>query len=204
VEYLEQTEEESRQHELAAAAVRHHHGLVALAAARTRQAADEMVNSSRQHQRARMLPLVLKVGARCRISYLFTPSVRQQVKVSYVKSFAPSYTREVYSITHRALAPGSRRVVVYTLEAEDEALEEGQQGGSRINQIIVRIPLRVTNCDRRYLQPLPADGAAPALGRRFPDSRYAFAILEGARHAKPGGDDEDVGDLYDDIESAVS
>jgi hypothetical protein len=56
--------EDNRQREAAAAGVRHHHDLMALVAARTHQAAEDMINSSRQHQRARMLPLVLSVGTR--------------------------------------------------------------------------------------------------------------------------------------------
>ena len=147
----EEAAEETRQREAAAAGVRHHNDLVALAAARTRQAAEDMINSSRQHQRARMLPLLLSVGARCRISYLYTPTVRQLVKIAYVKAFAPAYTREVYIVTERSLAPGSRRVVMYALQAEDASLHEGQQSGCRINKVLVRIPLSVSGVDRRYV-----------------------------------------------------
>jgi hypothetical protein len=150
----EEATEETRQREAAAAGVRYHSDLVALAAARTRHAAEDMMNSSRQHQRALMVPLVLSVGTRCRISYLYTPTVRQLVKISYVKAFAPAYTREVYRVTERSLGPGSRRVVNYTLRAEDASLVDGQQSGSRIHSLPVRIPLRVSGVDRRYLQPL--------------------------------------------------
>ena len=198
--------EETRQREAAAAGVRHHNDLVALAAARTHQAAEDMLNSSRQHQRARMVPLVLSVGARCRISYLFTPTVRQLVKIAYVKAFAPAYTREVYRVTERSLAPGSRRVVVYNLQAEDSSLSEGQQSGCRINKVLVRIPLRVSDVDPRYIQPLPSDGAAPNLAKRFPGSRYAFSFQVGTREHKQSVDynDNDT-DLYDDdVQSAVS
>ena len=198
--------EESRQREAAAAGLHHHNDLVALAAARTRQAAEDMINSSRQHQRARMLPLVLSMGVRCRISYLYTPTVRQLVKIAYVKAFAPAYTREVYIVTQRSLAPGSRRVVIYSLQAEDGSLIDGQQSGCRINKVLVRIPLSVSGVDRRFMQPLPSDGAASNLARRFPATRYAFSILDGTREHKPQANhNADGTDLYeDDVQSAVS
>ena len=152
-----------------------------------------------------MLPLVLSVGTRCRISYLYTPTVRQLVKIAYVKAFAPAYTREVYIVTQRSLAPGSRRVVIYSLQAGDASLHEGQQTGCRINKVLVKIPLHVVGVDRRYVQALPSDGAAPNLASRFPGTRYAFSMLDGARPRKPQVDDGNDEDLFDDdMQSAVS
>ena len=129
--------------------------------------------------------------------------MRQLVKIAYVKAFAPAYTREVYTVMERSLAPGSRRVVMYSLQAED-TLQEGQQTGCRINKVLVRIPLSVSGVDRRYIQPLPSDGAAPNLARQFPGTRYAFSMLDGARPWKPHVSDGNNEDLYDDVQSAVS
>ncbi len=127
------------------------------------------------------------------------------MKVSYVKAFAPANTREVYRVTERSLAPGSWRVVHYALRAEDVSLKEGQQTGSRINALLVRTPLQVSGVDRRYLQPLPADGAAPRLARRYPGTRFAFSMLDGTRERNSSADEgHDEDDLYGDVQSAVS
>ncbi len=62
----------------------------------------------------------------------------------------------------------------------------------------------MSGVDRRYIQPLPSDGAAPNLARLFPGTRYAFSMLDGAREKKPQVDDSNNEDLYDDVQSAVS
>ena len=153
LEYIENTAAQEQQRSAAAAYVRHHRELQALAAARIELAAARIVQRRRRHQTALMRPLVLEVGARVRISYLASSHVRQQSKVQLVKAFFPQYTREIYRVTARHLAPGSRRVVLYDVEAEGELLD-GQQQPTRIVNTRVRLPLQMVGVDRRYLQPL--------------------------------------------------
>ena len=148
LEYLETTAEEEAQRAAAAAHVRHHRELQALAAARIEQAAARTIQRRRRRQTALMRPLVLEVGARVRVSFLASSHVRAQVKVSIVKAFFPTYTAEIDVVTARALAPGSRRVVVYDLRVEDE-LQDGQQVPTRIVNTRVRLPLVMNDVDRR-------------------------------------------------------
>jgi len=153
-----------------------------------------------------MKPLVLSIEAKVRVSYLASKTVRQQVKVSIIKAYSPTYTGEVYMVTDRRLAPGSRRVVLYDLVAADRTLLDGQQGGTRLGNLVVRLPLELVGIDRRYLQPLPSEGSVPRLADRFPGLQYAFRIMPkaagvGQAHADDIGDFE--GD-YDDLDTAAS
>ncbi len=56
---------------------------------------------------------------------------------------------------------GSRRIVLYDLDVVDAQLHDGKQIPTRINGLRVRMPLTITNSDRRYLQPEPAAGTTP-------------------------------------------
>jgi len=185
----------------AAAHVAHHQELVQLAAARTRAAAVQMVLSSRNRQRARMVPLVLPVGARVRVSYLVASSIRRALKMAHVAAYTPRWTAEVYVVRERHLAPGSTRVVHYRLDAEDGELLPGQQGGTQCGQLFVRLGLALANVDRRYLQPMPSADVTPTLARRYPGRGFAFRIVPpSANESSSSGEDYD--DL--DVDSAIS
>jgi hypothetical protein len=183
----------------AAAHVAHHQELVQLAAARTRAAAVRMVLSRRNRQRARMVPLVLPVGARVRVSYLVASSVRRAVKMAHVAAYTPRWTAEVYIVSERHLAPGSTRVVLYGLEVEDGEVVPGEQGGTQCGQLYVRLGLALTNVDRRYLQTLPAAAVVPTLVRRFPGLGFAFRVVAPTADESSSGEDFD-----DDLDTAIS
>jgi len=111
-----------------------------------------------------------------------------------VGAYSPTYTPDIYRITDRVLAPGSRRVVLYSLETV-AALQTGEQAPCRLGSQLVRLPVALTGCDRRWLMPLASE-ATPSFARRYPGATLAFTLME------PSG--EDVGDEYDDLRSAVS
>jgi hypothetical protein len=126
-----------------------------------------------------MHPEVLEVGRLCRISFLYAPTVRMQLKAALVSAYSPTFTAEVYRVADRRLAPGSRRVVLYDLGCIDDGLTEGQQAPTRINNLLVRIPLEVVDCDRRWLMPLSDEhSTTPTLARRYPDAAYAFSLFQ--------------------------
>ena len=202
VQYVESTEAEEAQRAAAAAALRRHQDLQALAAARIAQAAGRMVQRRRARQAAAMRPLLLDVGARVRVSFLQSSTVRMLVKISMVKAYSPTYTAEPYKVTARRLAPGSRRVVLYDVAVEDADLEEGEQGPTRIANLWVRLPLKLANVDRRYLQPVPAAGVTPTTARRF-SQPLLLGLLPFAPPAA-GESEDDEEDLYADLQSAVS
>ena len=156
--------------------------LISLAAARTEEAARRNILRDRQRASLQMKPYALGVGARVRVSYLFSSTVRQQVKSAFQKHFLPSYTREIYTITARKLARGSRRIVLYDLKCTEEA--EGDQGATLIGTLRVKLPLLLNDVDRRYLQPIFED-SVPTLALRFPDSTPFFRVVQLA--------DEDIG-----------
>ena len=206
LEYILNTAEEEAQRAAAAAHVQHHRELQALAAARIEQAAARTIQRRRRRQTAQMRPLLLDLGQRVRISFLASSHVRQQVKVSIVKAFFPTYTAEVYVVNARRLAPGSRRVILYDLACEDE-LQDGQQQPTRIVNSRVRLPLEMANVDRRYLQQVAAEDAVPTLAARYPQATLVhtmpFARVQ-RQAAQRDEDDYEDGALYDDLESAVS
>jgi hypothetical protein len=171
-------EEHSAAREAAAAVVRRHDELIGLAAARTEAAALRMVMNGRARQRARMKPLVLPIGQRCRVSFLYAPTVRMQVKSSLVKQFHPTYTAEVYTVIARHFAPGSRLVLLYDLQCEDASLQDGAQVPTAINNLLVRLPLSIAGCDRRWLQGLPREGTALIIAHRYPEASYAFSLVQ--------------------------
>ncbi len=151
------------------------------------------VLSLRNRQRAWMVPLVLPVGMRVRVNYLVASCYQVAVKSALVAAYSPRWTLEIYIVRERRLAPGSRRVVHYDLEVEDDTIVAGAQGGTQCGQLYVRLGLSLGSVDRRYLQPVPADGrVAPSLARRFPGRDFAFRIV------KPQADDDSVEDNSDD------
>jgi len=150
----------------AASHVAHHRELVQLAAARTRAAAVRMMLSRRNRQRARMVSLVLAVGARVRVSYLVASSIRRAVKMAHVAAYTPRWKEELYVVRERHLAPGSTRVVLYGLQVEDDELVPWDQGGTQCGQLYVRLGLalivgHVLDCFRECRITAAQFGIAP-------------------------------------------
>ena len=161
-----------------------------------------MVLSRRARQRASMKPYLLAIGTRCRISFLYSPTVRMHVKTALVNSYSPTYTPDLYIITGRGLAPGSKRVVLYDLSTV-EGLETGAQSPTRIGTQLVRLPTTLTGCDRRWLMPMAID-ATPSFARRFPQATLAFSVMPSGLNDAAQHSGEEAGDEYDDLRSAVS
>jgi len=197
--------EDDHHRQAVAAAVQRHREIQALAAERTAEAGLRMVLSRRARQRDNMKPYLLAVGTRCRISFLYSPTVRMHVKTAIVNSYAPKYTPDLYVITARGLAPGSKRVVLYDLSTV-EPLEAGSQAPTRMGTLLVRLPTTLTACDRRWLMPMATD-ATPSFASRFPQATIAFSLMPPGLNndaARRSGEDLEVGDDYDDLRSAVS
>ncbi len=68
------------------------------------------MSSRRARQRASMKPYLLAVGTRCRISFLYSPTVRMHVKSALVNTFLPAFTPDLYKITARRLPTACARV----------------------------------------------------------------------------------------------
>ena len=170
--------------------VRQRADLVALAAARTAARAFAMLEQSRARQARSMKPWILPVGALVRVSFLHSPTVRQQLKSQLVRSMSPSYTLEIYRITARRLAPRSKRVVLYDCECNQ--VDEGDQSFTVVGQYRVQLPLELTDVDRRHL--LPAGVAGPPSTVRA----YGGMRLAGRLSPSPAEPDEDGGDSYGD------
>jgi hypothetical protein len=79
-----------------AAVLLRHHELQALAAGRTAAAGLRMVLSSRARQRASMKPYLLSIGTQCRVSFLFSQTIRMHTKTALVGTYSPTYTPDVY------------------------------------------------------------------------------------------------------------
>jgi hypothetical protein len=146
-----------------------------------------------------MKPYLLAIGTHCRVSFLFSPTIRMHTKTALVGTYSPTYTPDVYRVTGRELAPGSRRVVLYSLETV-ASLQSGEQAPCRAGTLLVRLPVSLSGCDRRWLLPLASD-ATPSFARRHPGHRLALSLP-----LTPGGQTppEDEYDGYSDLESAVS
>jgi hypothetical protein len=197
--------EDDHHRQAVAAAVQRHIEIQALAAERTAAAGLRMVLSRRARQRASMKPYLLAVGTRCRISFLYSPTVRMHVKTAIVNSYAPTYTPDLYVITARGLAPGSKRVVLYDLSTV-EPLEAGSQAPTRMGTLLVRLPTTLTACDRRWLMPMATD-ATPSFASRFPQATIAFSLMPPGLNndaARRSGEDLEVSDAYDDLRSEAS
>jgi hypothetical protein len=158
--------------------LRQHDGLAALALHRTGAAAQRMVASRRARQRNDMRPYLLPLHARVRVSFLYASETRRYAKQGY--SFLPVWTAEVYEVVGRRQVPGSR-LVLYEVRAE-----AGEAGGAdaawrgtpcRIADKLVFLPLVLEDVDRRWLQPVPAEGAVPPANERY-ESMDAHLLLK--------------------------
>ena len=169
----------------AAAAVATHQRLQQLAAARTLEAAVSMVHSRRARQRRTMRPYLLEEGARVRVSFLYAPTVRRTLKRLHSVDYLPKWTVELYTVVKRQLAPGSRRVVLYHLQAKNGV---GIGAPCTVGSQTVHLRLDLLDVDRRWLQPVPltrtidSDGSSteqPAVTRtiasRFPRQTLALS-----------------------------
>ena len=192
-QYVENTEEEEAWRTASLQVIRHAHELQQLAAARTRASALAVLDSSMRRQTLRLRPYVLPVGTQCRVSYRFSSTVRQQLKVQLVKALSPQYTRELYTVTARHRAPG--RSELYRYDLAIAAVRNGQQQGAAIvGGLRVQLPDRLHRVDRRYLMPI-AEDVMHSLSTRFPDTTYAirmFVRLPSVRADPAQGDDSDA------------
>ena len=145
----------------AAAAVAKHQRLQQLAAARTLEAAVKMVNSRRARQRNNMRPYLLEEGALVRVSFLYAPTVRRTLKRLHGVAYLPKWSLEIYSIVKRQLAPGSRRVVLYHLRAEDGV---GVGAPCTVGSQTVHLRLDLQGVDRRWIQPIPTARTIDGVG----------------------------------------
>jgi hypothetical protein len=195
-------EEDSAQRRAVAAVLLRHQELQALAAARTAEAGLRMVLSSRARQRASMRPYLLKIGTHCRVSFLYSPTVRMFTKTALVGAYSPKFTVDIYRITGRELGAGSRRVVLYRLETV-AALQSGEQAPCTIGTQLVRLPMALTGCDGRWLQPLASE-ATPSIARRYAGALAFNIIGPSALNGAGQTAGEDVDDEYADLNSAVS
>ena len=137
-----------------------------------------------------MKPWVLSVGALVRVSFLHSPTARQQLKSQLVRSMSPSYTLEIYRITARRLAAHSKRVVLYDCTCNQ--VDDGDQSSTVVGQFRVQLPLELTDVDRRHL--LPAGAVGPASTARA----YTGMRLAGRLSPLPAEPDENDGDSYAD------
>lgn len=152
-----------------------HADIVRLAAARTSEAGLKMLLRSRARQSKRMRPYVLSDGSLVRVSFLHSPTARQQLKSALVRQISPTYTREIYRVTARRLAPHSRHVVLYDLTCIDEDISEGEQAPAFVGRFKIRLPLQLKDVDRRYLMPV-ITAAALTLGRILPNTTPLFRM----------------------------
>lgn len=171
----------------AAAAVAKHRSLQELAATRTLEAAVAMVNSRRARQRNNMRPLLLDEGALVRVSFLYAPTVRRTLKRLHGVEYLPKWTVELYRVVKRYLAPGSRRVVLYHLQAKGS--KSGVGFPCTVGTQTVHLRLDLEDVDRRWLQPVPVvagvdDDGTPderpavtdTIAKRYPAQTVALTV----------------------------
>lgn len=162
-----------------------------------------MLERSRARQARSMKPWILPIGALVRVSFLHSPTARQQLKSVLVRSMSPTYTLETYRITARRLAPRSTRVVLYDLECDDD-VDDGDQSATIVGHFRVSLPLEMNDVDRRHLLPADASGT-PSTVRAYAGMRLA-GRLSPQQPMDPAGDDasfaDDDDDGFDDSASA--
>ena len=177
--------------------VRQRADLVALAAARTAARGFTMLEQSRARQARSMKPWILPVGALVRVSFLHSPTARQQLKSQLVRSMSPTFTLEIYRVTARRLAPRSKRVVLYDCECDQ--VDEGGQSATVVGPYRVQLPLELTDVDRRHLLPAGVTGP-PSTVRAYAGLRLADRLSplpaepddeEGESYADDDGGDDD-------------
>ena len=196
VVFTEETAEQYAARRAAERAKAQHEDIVRLAAARTSDAGLKMLIRSRARQSKRMRPQFLSEGSLVRVSFLHSPTARQQLKSALVRQISPTYTQEIYRVTARRLAPHSRRIVLYDLQCADEGIIEGEQTPTIVGRFRIKLPLQLKEVDRRYLMPLIA-AAAPTLARSLPKTTPLFR-LSPSRYLQ-GVENSDLDDMeYDD------
>ena len=188
VAFTEETAEQYAARRAAERAQAQHEDIVRLAAARTSDAGLKMLLRSRARRSRHMKPYILSEGSLVRVSFLHSPTARQQLKSALVRQISPTYTLEVYRVTARQLAPHSRRVVMYDLECADGAISEGEQAPALVGRFRIRLPLHLKSVDRRYLRPENA-AAAPTLAHSLPMTTplLRFPQQQGTKDAASGG-----------------
>ena len=151
--------------------------IVRLAAAWTADAGLKMLMRSRARQSKHMKPYILSEGSLVRVSFLHSPTARQQLKSALVRQISPSYTQEVYRVTTRRLAPNSHRVVLYDLECNEASISEGNQAPALVGKFKIRLPLMLQMVDRRYLMPI-VTATASTLARSLPKMQPLFRLSQ--------------------------
>lgn len=193
VAFSDETAEQYAARRAAERAQAQHEDIMRLAAARTSEAGLKMLLKSRARQSKHMRPYILSEGSLVRVSFLHSPTARQQLKSALIRQISPTYTQEIYRVTARRLAPHSRRVVLYDLECNDTAMIEGKQMPAVVGRFKIRLPLHLKDVERRSLSPIFA-AAAPTLAHSLPMTTPAFRLSPSRRRALEETDvDEDSG-----------
>ena len=185
--FTEETAEHYAAKRAAERARAQHEDIVRLAAARTSDAGFKMLLRSRARKSKLMKPYILSEGSLVRVSFLHSPTVRQQLKSALVRQISPSYTLEVYRVERRKLAANSRRVVLYDLECNDDSISEGEQAPAIVSRYKIRLPLQLIDVDRRYLMPV-FTAAAPTLAHSLPMTQPLFRLSKLRKQTMPNGD----------------
>ena len=189
VAFAEETAEQYGARRAAERALPQHEDIVRLAAARTSHAGLRMLMRSRARQSKQMKPYILSEGSLVRVSFLHSPTARQQLKSALIRQISPTFTLEIYRVVRRKLAANSRRVVLYDLECADTTLAEGDQAPSLVGRYKIRLPLQLSGVDRRYLSPI-FTAAAPTLAHSLPMTTPLFRFPQ-----QQGKIDADSGSL---------
>ena len=92
--------------------------------------------------------------------------------------------------------------MLYDLAAEGQ-LQDGEQAPTRIANLLVRLPLLLSNVDRRHLQPL-FEETFPVMGDRIPDGQYAFRLFGDKKLAVAKAGAGEGSDEEDDSQSNIS
>ena len=161
-----------------------HDGLAALALHRTSEAARRMITSRRARQRNDMRPYLLPLHAPVRVSFLYASETRRKAKQGY--SFLPVWTAEVYEVVSRRQVPGSRLVLYEVRAVQGEDSDVGADAAwrgtpCRIADKLVFLPQILEDVDRRWLQPVPADGVTPSVNERYEDAQFVLSYNSGCQ-----------------------
>ena len=84
------------------------------------------------------------------------------------------------------LAPRSRRVFLYAVAAVDDALQDGEQQPTQVGRVRVRLPLVLTQVDRRYLRLVPGGVGFPRLATAYPGHAVAWRLTRSERARADG------------------
>lgn len=144
------------------------------AANKSRAAAVRTLQRDRTRASRQLEPYVLSLGARVRVSYEASNTVRQQLKSRMIKALSRMWTEEIYVVRERRLAPHSKRIILYDLQCSD--VEDGAQGSTRIGSYEVALPLRMNGMDRRWLVAC-AEPASKRMVARYPRAVFAWHMM---------------------------